>query len=147
MKNLLIAVDVNPTDRLLLAHALKLAEKFHSKVWIVHIAAPDPDFVGYAVGPTYIRKSRAEELRDEHRKLQEYLGDFESHSIKADALLIQGPTVEMLEEEIEKLNIDLLIMGSHKHGLLYEMFVGNTAIDMIKQHSVPVMIAPLPDEG
>nr|WP_255702598.1 universal stress protein [Fulvivirga ulvae] len=58
---------------------------------------------------------------------------------------MQGPTVEMLKEEVGKLQIDLLIIGSHKHGLLYEMFVGSTTIDMVKKHSIPMMIIPLPD--
>lgn len=145
MKNLLLAVDIKPTDQVLMDYAIMLAEKFQSKVWIVHIAAPDPDFVGYGVGPTYIRKSRAKELRKEHKELHSYLDRFEIKSITADALLIQGPTVEMLEEEINKLQIDLLIMGSHKHGMLYEMFVGSTTIDMVKKHHIPMMIIPLPD--
>lgn len=145
MKNLLLAVDVKSTDRLLIDFAILMAEKFHSKVWIIHIAAPDPDFVGYGVGPTYIRKSRAEELKKEHKELHSYLSRFDERSVTADALLIQGPTIEMLEEEIKKLKIDLLIMGSHKHGLLYEMFVGNTTIDMVKKHAIPMMIIPIPD--
>ncbi|UII31211.1 universal stress protein [Fulvivirga ulvae] len=73
MKNFLLAVDIKSTDQVLMDYALVLAEKFHSKVWIVHIAAPDPDFVGYGVGPTYIRKSRADELRKEHKELHSYL--------------------------------------------------------------------------
>ncbi|MBP8086568.1 MAG: universal stress protein, partial [Saprospiraceae bacterium] len=41
----------------------------------------------------------------------------------------------------------LLILGSHKHGFLYETFVGNTAVRIIKEISIPVMIVPLPSDN
>lgn len=144
MKNILVAVDLRDTDQLLLSQAVGIAEKFESKIWILHVAAPDPDFVGYGVGPTYIRDTRASELRQEHRQLQSYAGWINDQAIDADGLLIQGPTVEMIKNEAIKLNIDLLILGSHKHGFLYEMFVGHTSLQVIRDIRIPVLIVPLP---
>src|SRR6187431_2203410 len=124
MKNILVGLDMKKTDALLLAQASKLAEKFGSKVWMVHVASPDLDFVGFETGPKYIRDFVADELRVEHRQLQSYADDFHSRSLEAEGLLIQGPTIDMLEEEVDKLNIDLLILGSHKHGFLYDTLIG-----------------------
>jgi nucleotide-binding universal stress UspA family protein len=145
MKNILVALDMKPTDASLLEHASSLAEKCGSKVWLVHVASPDPDFVGFEMGPKYIRDFVAEELRTEHRQLHAYVVELESKSIDTEGLLIQGPTIDMIEEEIKKLNIDLLIIGSHKHGFLYETFVGDTAVRIVREISIPVMIVPLPD--
>ncbi len=147
MENLLVAVDLKSSDTLLLAQASVLAEKFSAKIWMIHIAAPDPDFVGYGIGPKYIRDVRADELRDEHRQLQSYAEDLHRKSIDAEGLLIQGPTTEMIQAEVEKLHIDLLIIGSHKHSFLYEAFVGHTAVKMISSISIPLLIVPLPDEA
>ena len=55
-----------------------MAEKFGSKLWLVHIAAPDPDFVGYGTGPIYIRDSRAKELKEEHQQLMHIMDDLRS---------------------------------------------------------------------
>ncbi len=145
MKNLLVALDMKSTDSLLLAQASYLAEKCGSKIWMVHVAAPDPDFVGFEMGPKYIRDFVADELRVEHRQLQTYADDLQQKGLEAEGLLIQGPTVDMIEAEVKKLNIDLLILGSHKHGFLYETFIGNTAMHIIKGLSIPVMIVPLPE--
>ncbi len=68
------------------------------------------------------------------------------NALDVEGLLIQGPTIEMIEGEVKKLDIDLLIMGSHKHGFLYETFVGNTAFQIIREVTIPVMIIPLPNE-
>ncbi len=61
MKNILVTIDFNKNEELLIDKAFQLAESFNSKLWLMHIAAPDPDFVGYEVGPQYIRDSRATE--------------------------------------------------------------------------------------
>ncbi|HLF63156.1 MAG TPA: universal stress protein [Saprospiraceae bacterium] len=145
MKNILVAVDLRDTDQLLIEQAAALATKFTSKVWIVHVAAPDPDFVGYGVGPTYIRDTRADQLRKEHRQLQSYAGWFNDQAINADGLLIQGPTINMIKDEVKKLKIDLLIIGSHRHSFLYEAFVGHTEVKIIRDILIPVLIVPLPD--
>jgi len=146
MKNLLVALDMKPTDALLLAQASLLAEKCGSKIWMIHVASPDPDFVGFEMGPKYIRDFVADELRTEHRQLQAYATELKEKSLDAEGLLVQGPTIDMIEAEVKKLNIDLLILGSHKHSFLYEAFVGNTAVRIIKESSIPVLIVPLPEE-
>jgi len=146
MKNLLVALDMKPTDALLLAQASLLAEKCGSKIWMIHVASPDPDFVGFEMGPKYIRDFVADELRTEHRQLQAHTTELKGKSLDAEGLLVQGPTIDMIEAEVKKLNIDLLILGSHKHSFLYEAFVGNTAVRIIKESSIPVLIVPLPEE-
>ena len=137
---------MKPTDALLLAQASLLAEKCGSKIWMIHVASPDPDFVGFEMGPKYIRDFVADELRTEHRQLQAYATELKGKSLDAEGLLVQGPTIDMIEAEVKKLNIDLLILGSHKHSFLYEAFVGNTAVRIIKESSIPVLIVPLPEE-
>ena len=147
MKNILVALDMKPADSLLLAQASFLAEKCGSKIWMVHVASPNPDFVGFEMGPKYIRDFVADELREDHRQLKTYADEFHKRSLDAEGLLIQGPTIEMIEAEVKKLNIDLLILGSHKHGFLYETLIGNTAMRIIKDIPIPVMIVPLPEES
>ena len=44
MKNILVAVDFKKNTGRLLKNAALIAEKFNSKIWIIHVAAPDPDF-------------------------------------------------------------------------------------------------------
>lgn len=146
MKNILVALDMKQTDALLLAQASFLAEKCGSKIWMVHVASPDPDFVGFEMGPKYIRDFVADELRSEHRLLQSYMLDMQGKSIDVEGLLIQGPTIAMIEKEVQKLKIDLLILGSHKHSFLYQTFVGHTAVRMVGLIPIPLLIVPLPDE-
>lgn len=143
MKNILVTIDFDTESGLLIEKAYDLAIKFKSKIWILHIAEPEPDFIGYAVGPQYIRDHRAEELREEHKILQKYAQELNNIGVEAEGLLIQGPTIEMIIEESVKLNTDLIIAGHHKHGFFYNAFVGSVSTELIKESDIPVMIVPL----
>jgi len=143
MKNILVAIDFDDKEQKLIDHAVQLAEAFNSKLWLMHIAAPDPDFVGYEVGPQYIRDERASELRKEHRQLQAYSDKLKERGIESEGLLVQGATIEMIIEESEKLNIDLIIAGHLKQGFFYNAFVGSTSSEIIKRSNTTVMIVPL----
>lgn len=108
MKNILVAIDFENPSETMVNKAAELAEKFGSKVWMLHIAAPDPDFVGNKVGPKYIKDLLVEEIRNEHKQLRKYADDLTAKGIEADGFVIQGHTIETLLSEIEKLKIDSL---------------------------------------
>jgi nucleotide-binding universal stress UspA family protein len=143
MKNILVTIDFNKNEELLIDKAFQLAESFDSKLWLMHIAAPDPDFVGYEVGPQYIRDSRASDLRKEHKLLQEYATALKKKGVESEGLLVQGATIEMIIEESKKLNVDLIIAGNHEHGFFYNAFVGRMSVKVIKKSKIPVLIVPL----
>lgn len=111
MKNILLALDLRQDDQSLVTHAGQMAQKFDTRIriWVVHIAAADPDFVSYTVEPSYIRDTRANELRKEHKLLAVIADQFNSEGLSAEGLLIQGPTVQMMEDEVVKLSIDLVV--------------------------------------
>ena len=142
MKNILVSIDFDIKTTLLIDKAYELAKAFDSKIWLIHIAAPDPDFVGYQVGPQYIRDSRAHELREEHRQLQEFTKELANKNINAEGLLIQGATIEMIIQESKKLNIDLIITGHHKHNFLYKAFVSSVTREIIELSKIPILIIP-----
>ncbi|MDN3689436.1 universal stress protein [Cyclobacterium jeungdonense] len=143
MKNILVTIDFNKNEKLLIDKAFQLAESFDSKLWLMHIAAPDPDFVGYEVGPQYIRDSRASDLRKEHKQLQEYAATLKKKGVDSEGLLVQGATIDMIIEESKKLNIDLIVAGNHEHGFFYNAFVESISVKVIKKSKIPVLIVPL----
>jgi len=148
IKNILVAIDFNDSIGELISYAEGIALKFESKIWVLHVAAPNPDFVGYEPGPQYIRDFRAEELRDEHRKLQNICDAFIAPEIECEALLIQGSTVESVIEEAEKLQCDLLIVGTHKHSFFYNLLSENVSLELLKKTDIPLLAIPIeePDE-
>ena len=56
---LLVAIDFSEITKLILEKAEEIALKTGAKIWLIHVAQPDPDFIGYDVGPDSERKFMA----------------------------------------------------------------------------------------
>lgn len=142
IQNILVTVDFGDKDKAVLAEALLVAGKFKAKTWILHIAMPEPDFVGYDVGPQYIRDIRAKDLRKEHKTLKKYADSFVKAGVKAEGLLVQGPTIETILDEAKKLKIDLIVTGVHKHGFWFRLLSENTPAELAAQSKTPLLLVP-----
>lgn len=142
MKNILVAIDFSSISNKLIEVATPIAEKFGAKIWLVHIATPDPEFVGYNIGPQYIRDSKAEVLRMEHRELQLMAKNLKDRHQEVEALLIQGPTSETIVEEAKKLKADLVVLGAEDHGKIFKTIFGSVWEEVLKKTHVPVLVVP-----
>ncbi|NTW50354.1 MAG: universal stress protein, partial [Chlorobiales bacterium] len=142
MKNILVAIDFSSVTDKLLAEAVRLAKAFGSALLLVHVAAPEPSFVGDAAGPQQFRDRRAKELHEEHQSLARFTKEIESQGIHVKALLIQGPTVEMLQEQAAITQADLIIAGSHGHGALHHLIVGSVSEGLLRKANCPVLLVP-----
>jgi nucleotide-binding universal stress UspA family protein len=146
MKNIAIALDLSNSSTVLIEQAKVLARANDAKIWLIHIAAPDPDFIGYDVGPKYIREDRADILKEEHKKLGKLKNTLTDVGIDAEALLIQGPIIQTLLEEVDKLEIDLLVIGKKGHGLFYRAILGSVFDSIVKKVHVPLLAVPYLDD-
>ncbi|MBT8196183.1 MAG: universal stress protein [Bacteroidia bacterium] len=142
MRNILVCIDFHEKTSVLIDKAREFAKVFGAKLWLVHIAAPDPDFVGYEVGPQYIRDARADELKEEHHALMDYSKNLKEEGIDAEGLLVQGDINDLIGEEAKKLKVDLIITGHHEHSFIYEAFFGSTAKAIVGKSDVPVLVMP-----
>ena len=143
MKNILLPVDFAGTGDRVNAVALELARSLGAKLWFLHVAAPDPDFVGFSTGPQYVRDHRAEVLRQEHADLQQMAEKARAEGSDAEALLIQGPTTDSILDQAKRIEADVIIMGSHGRSALYKAFVGSVSEQVLEQSPIPVLIVPV----
>ncbi len=142
MKNVLVPIDFSDQSNAVLEMAGQIARAFDAHLWLLHVAAPDPEFVGYAPGPDVVRQQVARELHDEHRQIQALGDDLRAQGADVTALAIQGPTVERILSEVEKLAADLIVMGSHGHGAVYRMLLGSISEGVLRGTECPVLIVP-----
>lgn len=142
MKNILVPVDFSPVTASVIALAAQLAQAFGSAVWLLHVAAPDPDFGGYGMGPNSVRDRVALELRDVHRQLQDHSQALRGRGIDATALQVQGSIPETILQEAKRLGADLIVLGSHGHGALHRALLGSVSEGVLHHASCPVVILP-----
>ncbi|MFY0714322.1 universal stress protein [Seonamhaeicola sp. NFXS20] len=145
MKNILIPIEFDNMAQKLINAGQELAEKFNSKIWLIHIAAPEPDFVPYisGTGPLDEREARATTLKTERKLIQEYADILTKKGINSTALMVQGPTIETIMDKVETLDVDLIIVGNNKHGFIYKLFVESVSNSIIKIANIPVLLIPM----
>lgn len=142
---LLVALDFDATYEPVIEQAKVLARAFSSPLWLLHVASPDPDFVGYGVGPPSERDAVARRFHQEHCRLQESAQALRATGLDCTAVLVQGPTIEKILSEAEKLPADLIIIGSEGKGPVERVFAGSTSEGVLHGASVPVLVVPGPD--
>lgn len=150
MKNILAPIDFSDVSEKVVFQAAELARKFSCKLWLLHVVTPDPGFIGYTDGytdgytvePHEERNWRALKLRSEHRYIQEKALFLEKEGIKVTPLLVEGHTVDTILNKIDKLDIDMVVMGTHGHGKLYTLIVGSVSNGVLQKAKVPVMFVP-----
>lgn len=139
---IMVAVDLSESMETVIRKADELARALSAKVWVVHITEPEPDFIGFDPGPTCVRKSMSEEFHHEHNQLQAISEKLREADIDASALLIQGPTVEKLLKQASSLEVDMIIIGSHRRGSIYQFLVGSVGAGLLHDTNCPVLVVP-----
>jgi nucleotide-binding universal stress UspA family protein len=143
---ILAALDLASTTPAVLDAARKWAVGLGAKLWLVHAAAPNPDFVGYETGPDTVRDAIAHQLRVQRTQLEEAAEVLRKDGIEVIALIVQGPTAETILHEADKIGADLLLMGTRGHGKIHDWLVGSTSKGVLHSTTRPVLLIPPPPE-
>lgn len=144
MKRLLVPVDFTENTRSVLATAETLARTYDAGMYLIYVAPP-PDLGTSAVyggfGP--------HETETDHRVFENQLNamakDLSERGINAVAVYRQGDVVETIAEEIASREIDHIVIGSHRHSSVYDLFLGSTTEGVLRRttRQCPVTVVPM----
>lgn len=143
---ILAALDFSSAMNSVVRATEELAKRTGARVVLLHVEAPEPDFVGYEPGPQTVRDARARDIQSDDKQLHEVQKKLASDGIEAEVRLIQGPTVDKIVEEAKRENAGYIVMGSHGHGALYELVMGSVTDGVLRHSPCPVVIVPV-DRG
>ena len=139
--SLLVAVDFSTVADDQLEIVGRLARP-NRQIYLLHVAEPNPSFVGYEAGPDEVRHEVAVEFKREHEHLHALADRLREAGHEVSALMVQGPTVATILEQAEKLEAEVIVVGSHGHGKLFDVVVGSVSAGVIRKAQVPVLVVP-----
>jgi len=148
---ILVTIDFSDITKKVLDQSRKLAKSMQAEICLLHVAEPNPDHIAYdydpaamyAVDPAEIRNQIAQRFHQEHKTLQKDAEELRNEGFNCKALMVQGPTVEMLLNGVNKLDIDFIVAGSHGKGVFSQLLLGSTSEELIKNTPVPVYLVPV----
>ncbi len=141
MKTILVPVDFSDTAAAVIETVKQFAAAFGSRVVLLHVSEPEPDFVGFEPGPLAVRQTVARDLKAEHARLEALKASCGLPDVLA--LHIQGPAIEKILSTAAEQNADLIAMGSHGHGAFFELLVGSVTAGVLKGATCPVLVVPV----
>ena len=139
---LLVAVDLSEATQIIVKKAEELAMALSAKIWILHNAEPEPDFVEFKVDPQAAREALATKFHNEHLQVQDIANQLRNKGLDTTALLVHGATVETILKEASDLDVDMIIVGSHGRGAMYQLLVGSVSEGILNKSRYPVLIIP-----
>lgn len=139
---ILAAIDLSAATDKVLEAARQSASLAAAELWLLHVVEPEPAFVGFDPGPQTVRDQVAQKVHKEHEALQRHAAALRDSGIKTTGLVVQGPTSDTILREAEKLGTDLIVVGSHGHGAMYQMLVGSVSEGVIRGAKCPVLVVP-----
>ncbi len=139
---ILVCIDLSDSTEEILKKIEELCQPLKAKVWLLHNAMPEPDTLEFKVDPIEARESLAKKFHQRHRQIQELAERFRKSGVNATALLVHGKTVDTILKEAADLDIDVIVVGSHGHGAMYQLLVGSISEGVLHGSSKPVLVIP-----
>ena len=157
MQKLLAAVDFSRITDAILGQTANLAKALNAKLWVLHVASDEtqaiayepsqyssysPEFVGLPGDVQLARDLSAEEIKREHTHLLAISSKLRNDGMDAQAILVKGDAAKVIIEKANDLGVEMIILGSHGHGLLHKALLGSVSESVIRHARCNITIVP-----
>ena len=142
IKTILVPIDFSDVTDVVLSVAGRFAKAFEARILLTHVATVKVDVTGFELCPQYVADSVARQLGQEDHTLHEYEKTLRGEGLEVTAMFASGSAVREIAEEAESLEPDLVVLGSHSHGVLHHLFTSSVLESMLKHATCPVVIVP-----
>ena len=159
IKKILYATDLSKNARYAFGYAASLANRYDAKITVVHVledvSSSSMSLVSHIIGEkrwVELKQKHIQEVLDMNR---EHLSQFcsevsesfkECPFIVEDIIAKQGEAVQVILNLVENADYDIVVVGSHGHGILAGALMGGTSRRIVRRCKKPVLVVRLPED-
>jgi nucleotide-binding universal stress UspA family protein len=133
LRNVLLATDLSPVSESALGFARAIARRFGSKLFVTNVVSP---METVWVPPEYW--ASREEIEEVVRRQMQEIGS-NLQDLPHELLVEHGGISEAISAEIDKMGIDLLVVGTHGREGFDRFVLGSTAEEIFRRVTCPVL--------
>lgn len=150
IKKILYATDLSKNANYAFSYAISLALKHEAKISIINVHEKLSSNADLQLTVDDYESAKGKLIEIIKARIQEYdeLEKFDGciYSKLVDQIIIKsGMPVEAILRQSKEGEYDLIVMGTHGHGILFSTFIGSTAKKMVQQSKTPVLIVRIPE--
>ncbi|MBK1832533.1 universal stress protein [Roseibacillus ishigakijimensis] len=143
MKRILAAIDFSDVSSEVLAQTAALAQATGAQVTLVHgieQLAAFYDIYGYTIPDVTSFETHARQRAQ--KALEERAQELQLSPDRYQTRVLTGPLVDSLIDCAREIDADLIVLGSHGHGIVARMLLGSTAQRIVNEAVLPSLIVP-----
>jgi nucleotide-binding universal stress UspA family protein len=143
IRNILVPTDFSETSRAALRYAKDLAQRFNSRIHLVHVV-PEPIRHTWAIEPglAVYADDFEERLEQAHAGLCAMATEAGLDPLYTTVRAVDGSTLYEITQYVRRQGIDLIVMGTHGHGAVVHLLVGSVAERVVRHAPCPVLVVP-----
>jgi nucleotide-binding universal stress UspA family protein len=136
---ILVPVDGSPFTKRMLAYLAAHDEWLGEahQYTLLHVTPAVPPRAAAVLDKSVLQAHYAEESEKVFKPIRTFFG---KQKIQADFVAKVGPAGDTIADVAAKGKYDLLMMGSHGHGLLGNLVLGSVTTKVMAQCDVPVLV-------
>jgi nucleotide-binding universal stress UspA family protein len=160
INHILYATDLSQNARFAFGYAASLANRYNAQVTILHVLEElSPTtmlLIGDMVGEKRLSSLRSEKEQEVIASIQKRLEDFAATFCRetpqgpftVNQIIVEtGHPVGRIIATAEKIDADMIVMGSHGQGMLEQVVIGSTSRRVLRRCKKPVLVIRLPENG
>jgi nucleotide-binding universal stress UspA family protein len=162
MKCILVPIDFSDVTASVIDLARELAKALGAEIHLLHVkeltAAATPGTLGYGLAgmpelapmsgvPAPGFEPMPETIPEDEgqtSKLAKWQEEIAQDGIKVSLHRPTGTVAEEILNQADALNADMIVMGRHGHGAMYNLLVGSTTKGVLKHSTRPMLLVPGP---
>lgn len=147
MKTIVAALDFSDATASVLEASVKMAKAFGTTLHLVHVVEPEPSYSAYGFTPeefpaihVFQKEARIRAEAALAEKSAGLPGD-----LKVETALLEGNPLHALLHFATEVGADLVVLGSHGHGVMASMLLGSVAEGLVRKAEIPALVVPAPN--
>ena len=140
---LLAAVVLSKASGYVIEAVHRVALATDAEVCVLHTIIPLPGIAGPEFNPVTEQQELSERYLDERDELNELVTQLVDADVNASALMAQGDPVKTIMREVERLDAELVVIGSHGHGMMFDALMGSISAGILRKSTIPVLVVPI----
>lgn len=146
MKKIVAALDFSDATESVVETAGKVAAAFGATLSLVHVVEPEPSYSAYGFTPEEfpaIHTFQQEAKTRAGTALEVHKGRVKD-GVEVNVQLLEGNPLSALLDYAMAQDADLVVLGSHGHGVVASVLLGSVAEGVVRKAEIPALVVPAP---
>ena len=154
IKHILYSTDLSENSVYAFNYASSLASHYQADITIFHVVEDLPSSA-YTLLSGYLDEKQLEKIRKDNEeavlstiktRLEAFCSESNVDCPNVNVVVKRGNPVEQILKMIKTDRFDMVVMGTHGHGLFEETMMGSTVRRVLRRSEKPVLVVRLPKE-